>query len=144
MCVHCTHFVHVMKSKTLFNIHLKMTEQTRDFQTIRFSVDYEYAWVGEFFKASSFVKVSYNLCNHRSVGYISMLCIQVHWQFLIASSAFRLVNILLQKFDISSEKEMKMIKTQIFQYKTTTKCHKSKRYRENIGEKKFSVEHALW
>ena len=29
MFVHCTHFSHVMKSKTLFNIHLRMIEQKK-------------------------------------------------------------------------------------------------------------------
>ena len=71
------------------------------------------------------MKVSYILCNHQSVGYILMLCIQFHWQFLIISSDFWLVNILLRKFDTSSEKEMKMIITQIFWWKTIKKCHKS-------------------
>ena len=55
-----------------------MTEKTRDFQTIRLSVDEEYAYLGEFFKTSSFVKVTYIVCNHRSVDYISMLCIHIH------------------------------------------------------------------
>ena len=36
-----------------------------------------------------------------------------------------------------------MIKTQSFQYKITKKCHKSKTYWENIGEKKLSVEHTV-
>ena len=49
---------------------------------------------------------------------IKVLCIQFHWQFLIISSGFRLVNTLLRKFDASSEKE----KTQIFWWKTTKKC----------------------
>ena len=38
---------------------------------------------------------------------------------------------------------MKMIKTQSFHYKTTKKCQKSMTYRENIGQKKLSVEHAV-
>ena len=60
------------------------------------------------------MKVLYVLCNHQGVGYISMLCVKFHGQFLIISSGFRVVNILLRKLDTSSEKEMKMIKTQFF------------------------------
>ena len=51
-----------------------------------------------------------------------------HRQFLIISYliiGFRLVNILLRKFDTSSKKEMKMIKTQFFYGKQQKKCHKS-------------------
>ena len=40
--------------------------------------------------------------------------INFHWQFLITYSGFWLVNILLRKFDALSKKEMKMIKTQVF------------------------------
>ena len=89
MFVHCIRFCHVKKSKTLFNIHLRMTNKTRYFQTIRFYVDYEYACVGEFFKAPSFLKFCWILYNHRSVGYISVLCIQFHGQSLMTSSSFR-------------------------------------------------------
>ena len=125
MFVRCYHFCHVMKSKTLFNIRLRMIEQNNKrlphhsfFCRLRLCLCW---WI--FQHKPSFVKVSYILCNHQSVGYISMLCIQFHSQFLIISSGFRLVNILLRKFDTSSEKEMKMIKTQIFWWKTTKKCH---------------------
>ena len=38
---------------------------------------------------------------------------QFDWQFWIASSCFLSINILLQKIDTLSKKEMKMIKTQI-------------------------------
>ena len=126
MLVHCTHFGHVKKSKT-FNIHLRMVEQNnKRLPKHPFSCR---LWICLcwyiFHHKSSFVKVSYILFNHQSVGYISMLCIQFHWQFLIISSGFRFVNILLRKFDTSSEKEMKMIKTQIFWLKTTKRCRKS-------------------
>ena len=41
------------------------------------------------------------------------LNIQFHWQLETTNSHFWLVNILLRKFDTSSKKEMKMIKTQV-------------------------------
>ena len=44
----------------------------------------------------------------------ALLHIQFHWQFLIPYSGFWLVNILLQKFDTISKKEMKMKKSKIF------------------------------
>ena len=58
--------------------------------------------------------------NLKSTLHINM---QFHWQFLITYSGFWLVNILLQKFDTSSKKETKMIKTQPFCGKI--KCQKS-------------------
>ena len=45
---------------------------------------------------------------------------QFHWQILITNFGVWLVNILLQKFDTSSEKEMEMRKT-IFLWKSTIK-----------------------
>ena len=123
MLVHYTHFGHMMKSKTLFNIHLRMVEQNNKrlpdhsfFCRLRICLCW---WI--FQHKLSFVKVSYILCNHQSVDYILMLCIQFHWQFLIIIYGFRLVNILLQKFDTSSEKQMKMIKTPIFLMKNNKK-----------------------
>ena len=47
--------------------------------------------------------------------------IQLHWQFLITYSCFWLVNILLRKCDTSTKKEMQMIKTKIFWWKTKKK-----------------------
>ena len=47
--------------------------------------------------------------------------IQFHWQLETINSRFWLVNILLRKFDTSSKKEMKMIKTQILWCKTKKK-----------------------
>ena len=52
-------------------------------------------------------------------------CILFHWQFLITYSGFWLINILLGKFDTSSKKEMKMIKSQFFKWKLTIKCQES-------------------
>ena len=40
-------------------------------------------------------------------------CIQFHWQLETTNSRFWLVNILLPKFDTSSKKVMKIIKTQV-------------------------------
>ena len=37
--------------------------------------------------------------------------VQFHWQFLTTNSGFWLVNILVRKFNTSSKKEMKMIKS---------------------------------
>ena len=42
---------------------------------------------------------------------------QFDWQFWITSSCFLSINILLQKIDTLSKKEMKMIKTQIYDEK---------------------------
>ena len=53
------------------------------------------------------------------------ISIHFQWQFIITIFGFWLVNILLLKFDTSSKKEMKMIKTHIFWWKTTRKCQKS-------------------
>ena len=49
--------------------------------------------------------------------------IQFHWQFLITYSGFWLVNILLLKFDTSSNKEMRMIKIHFLD--KTKKCQES-------------------
>ena len=43
-----------------------------------------------------------------------LLSVQFDWKLLITYSGFRLINILLRKFDTSLEKEMKMIKTSSF------------------------------
>ena len=51
--------------------------------------------------------------------------IQFRWQLETTNSRFWLVNILLLKFHTLSEKEMKMIKTQILWWKTTKKCKKN-------------------
>ena len=56
---------------------------------------------------------------------VSIYCIiQFHRQLRITNSDFGLIILLLQKFDTSSKKEMKMIKTQHFWLKTTTKMSK--------------------
>ena len=57
--------------------------------------------------------------------WISRVIIQFRWQLETTNSRFWLVNILLQKFDTLSEKEMKMIKTQMLWWKSTKKCQKS-------------------
>ena len=56
-----------------------------------------------------------------------LLSIQFDWKLLIIYFGFRLINILLRKFDTSSEKEMKMIKTPFFwcKYNNNKKCHES-------------------
>ena len=54
--------------------------------------------------------------------------IQFHLQFLITYPGFWQVNIFLWKFDTSSKKEMKKIKTQIFWWKTKTKQKKPKKH----------------
>ena len=54
----------------------------------------------------------------------SFLYIQFHCQFLITNSRFWFVSILLRKFDASSRKEMKIIKTQILTWKTTKNAKK--------------------
>ena len=71
------------------------------------------------------MKVCYILCNYQSVGYISMLCIQFHWQFLIISSSFRLVNILLWKFDTSLKKRNENDKNTNFLMKNNKKMSHS-------------------
>ena len=60
--------------------------------------------------------------NLKSKWYLN---IQSHWRFLITYFGFWLVNILLRKFDTSSKKETKMIKTQPFCGKTKKKRQKS-------------------
>ena len=96
------------------------------FQTIRFSAGWEYSCVGKFFKTSSFVKVFFILCNPGSVGYISMLPIQFHWQLLISSYGFRLVNIYFVAEIWYFMREMKMIKTNfLIKRKNKKRCHKS-------------------
>ena len=49
---------------------------------------------------------------------------QFHWQFLIAKSGFWLVNILLQKFDSLPEREMKMMKKQVFWWRRSKNAKK--------------------
>ena len=132
MLVYYTHFGHVMKSKTLFNIHLRMVEQNN--KRLPGHSFFCRPWIclcwWIFHHKPVFVKVPYILCNHQSVGiqlciWSCILCIimhayhhyayhmhinhqsvmhKFHWQFLIISSGFRLVNTLLRKFDTSSEK----------------------------------------
>ena len=51
--------------------------------------------------------------------------IQFHWKFWATNSCFWLVNTLLRKFDTSSKKDMKMIKTN-FMMKNNKKCQKSR------------------
>ena len=53
---------------------------------------------------------------------VNILLHKFHWQFPITYCGFWLVNILLRKFDTSSKKEMKMIKTQIFFMENNKKC----------------------
>ena len=48
-------------------------------------------------------------------------CIQFHWHLETTNSRFWLVNMLFLKFDTSSKKEIKMIKTQILWWKTAKK-----------------------
>ena len=58
--------------------------------------------------------------------------IQFHWKFETTNSRFWLVMIQLRKFDTSSKKEIKMIKTQILWGKTTTKAKKYIKALSNI------------
>ena len=60
-----------------------------------------------------FYQVKLNLRSKRSVifQFKKYWGIQFHWQFWTMNSCFWLVNILLRKFDTSSKKEMKIIKT---------------------------------
>ena len=58
--------------------------------------------------------------------------IKFPWQFWTTNPSFWLVIILLRKFDASSKKEMKMIKTQIFWWKTLTKCQKKIRWKHKV------------
>ena len=56
---------------------------------------------------------------------IPLLHIQFHWQFLSSYSVFWLVNILLWKFDISSQKKNWKQQKYFYWWKTTTKkCQK--------------------
>ena len=77
-----------------------------------------------------------------------LLYIQLHWQFPITYSGFWLVNILLRKFDTSSKKEMKMIKTHTFLLKTNkTKTTKTKKCQESTCQYNvafFTVNSSHW
>ena len=77
-----------------------------------------------------------------------LLYIQLHWQFPITYSGFWLVNILLRKFDTSSKKEMKMIKTHTFLLKTNkTKTTKTKKCQESTCKYNvafFTVNSSHW
>ena len=77
-----------------------------------------------------------------------LLYIQLHWQFPITYSGFWLVNILLRKFDTSSKKEMKMIKTHTFLLKTNkTKTTKTKKCQESACKYNvafFTVNSSHW
>ena len=57
-----SHFGQVIKSETLLNIHLRITEKKNKrltFQAIHFSIEDGYARLREFFKTPLFVRVFY-------------------------------------------------------------------------------------
>ena len=59
--------------------------------------------------------------------WLLILYIQLHWQFLITFSDFRFVKIILRKLDTSSKKhkkEIEIIKTKVFGWKTTKNAKK--------------------
>ena len=123
MFLRCSHFGHVMKNKTLFNIYFRMMEQN-NFQTIRFSLDYEYA-------------VLVNFLNYRklwrSLAFYVIIKVWVIFRCYAYSSTDNFLSSLLvsnwviffAEIWYFIRKRNKNYKNTIFLWKTTKKCHKS-------------------